>query len=30
MRFFKESAWRYVMIDDRLCFKDGSFVYGHT
>jgi hypothetical protein len=29
MRFYKNFGWRYVMIDDRLCFKDLEFVYGH-
>jgi len=28
MRFYKNFGWRYVMIDDRLCFKDLDFVYG--
>jgi hypothetical protein len=28
MRFYKNFGWRYVMIDDRLCFKDNDFVYG--
>lgn len=28
MRFYKNFGWRYVVIDDRLAFKDGEFVYG--
>lgn len=28
MRFYKNFGWRYVMIDDRLAFKDDDFVYG--
>lgn len=27
-RFFKDFAWRYVLIDDKICCKDDHIVYG--